>query len=261
MKKLFSIVILLFVLLAGVWVSVTYWFGLKTEEQYHSLLRQASQWQYFKIVNESYSRGLFESKARTVVEIDRPPGTSVDNQPIRLTLAQNIMHGPFPSTTTPGGKRLLKPVMATIETSPVLGPEAQSRLAELYAQIPELASVRDYTVIYLKGNGEEQLTIPPFQRTLGKEEKVAVDWQGLSLQVNFTADLKGFTGALSIPGLKAVTEDLNLRIEEVKCGFDSHEGISGLALGDASFEVGSLNIVARQDAEPRPKHPEMTSTA
>jgi uncharacterized protein YdgA (DUF945 family) len=249
MKKLFSVVMFLLFLVVAVWLSATHWSGIKTEEQYHAFLRQASQWQYLKLVNESYDRGLLESKARTIVEIDQPSGAAAGDQPIRLTLAHKITHGPFP-VSTPDKKWRFQPLMAIIETTLVISTETRTRLAELYAQIPELASTRDYTIIYLDGHGEQHLSIPAFQHTLGDKEKVAVVWKGLSLQVNFAADLKGFSGSLSIPGLEAAGTDINLKIEDIKSTFDSHEGISGLALGDASFHVAGLDFAAKQEKAP-----------
>jgi uncharacterized protein YdgA (DUF945 family) len=250
MKKSFSVVIVLLLLGSVAWGAATYWSGLKIEDQYHDFLRQASQWQYLKLAKKSYNRGLFESTAQTLIEIEPPPGATKDNQPTRLTLAHDIAHGPFPFRTSPDWKRPFRPVMAIIETRILFGPEAQSYLAEACAQIPELASVQAYSVVYLDGSGEQRLSIPAFQHTLGKEGKVAVDWKGLSLQVTFTADLTGFTGALSVPGLKVAAEDINLSIEEVKSTFDSHQGISGLALGDVSCEIARLDIAAKKEAEP-----------
>jgi uncharacterized protein YdgA (DUF945 family) len=249
-KKLFVIVILLLALVSGLWGGAAYWFGVKAEQQYRVLLQQVSQSQYLKLVNESYSRGFFESKARTVLEIRLPRGTAGENQPFQLTLAQDIRHGPCPLGKSPDEKWQIKPVMATIETRLILSPETQSRLAELCAQIPELASMRDYTIIYLDGNGEEHLLIPAFQHTFGQEDKVAVDWKGLSLQVNFTADLKGLTGSLSMPGLEIVGEDLDLRVEDVRSTFNSHEGVDGLWLGEASFDVAGLEFADTRESEP-----------
>jgi uncharacterized protein YdgA (DUF945 family) len=248
-KRFFSIFAFLLVLVSGLWVGASYWFGLKTEDQYHAFLRQASQWQYLKLVNESYDRGLLESKARTLIEIEQPSGPAAGGQPIRLTLAHNITHGPFPAST-PDGKWRFQPLMAIIETRLVVSAETRTHLAELYAQIPELESTRDYTVIYLDGHGEEHLSIPAFQHAFGDKEKVTVVWKGLSLQVNFAADLKNFTGVLSVPGLGVVAKDINLKIEEVKSTFDSHEGISELTLGDASFDIGVLDLVAKQEKAP-----------
>ena len=249
MKKFISIVMLLLILVVALWGGATYWFGVKTEERYHALLEQASSWQVVTLLNESYSRGFLGSKARTIVEFRRLPDMAAENQPMRFILESDITHGPFPLRQSPNGKGRFKPVMAIIETGIVFSPETRNRLAELYTQIPELSSVRDYAIIDLDGGGEEQLLIPAFQHALGNEDKAAVDWKGLSSQLNFTGDLKGFSGWLRIPGLEVVAKDLNLRITEVKSTFNSHEGINGLSLGDASFDLAGFELVAKQESE------------
>jgi len=249
-KKLISIVVLLLILASGLWAGATYWFGVEAEQRYHALLQQASEVQYFKFANESYSRGFFESKAQTVMEIQLPSTADGKNQPIKISLAHDITHGPFPLSKSPEGNLQLKPLMAIIETRVVVGPEFRSHLEELYGQVPEIESMRDYTLIYLDGSGEENFAIPAFQRSFGKEEKVAVDWRGLFLQFNFTPDLKGFTGSLSIPGLEIAGKNGELKIEQLKSTFDTHEGIGGLSLGEASFSLDAVEFADRQEAEP-----------
>jgi len=249
-KKTFFIVILLLLLVLGLWLGTTYWFGIKTEEQYRTLLEKASQFQRLKFVNEGYSRGFFTSKARTVIEFQPPPGTAAENQSMQLILTQEIAHGPFPCDKSSAREWQFKPVMAIIETGIVLSPETQSQLAGIYAQIPEIASMRNYTVIALDGNGEENLLIPAFRHTFGNEDKVAVDWKGLSLRLNFTADLKGYSGTLSVPGLEAVGKDLDLRINDLKSAFNYHEGLSGFSLGEASFNLAHLEFVQKNETPP-----------
>jgi uncharacterized protein YdgA (DUF945 family) len=245
-KKLVSIGTVLVVLLLGLWAAATYWFGTKTEQRYHALLKQASQYQYLKLLNESYSRGFLGSKARTVVEIHTPPGAATGIQPFRFTLAHDITHGPISFGKLPDGNWYFKPLMAIIETRLVLGPETQSQLAEVYAQVPEMASMRDYTVIHLDGQGTEHFLIPAFRHALGNENPATVDWKGLSFQVNFTADLKRFTGSFSVPGLEVMAKDGDLRIQEVKSVFDYHEGTSGVSLGDASFDIAGMEFIDKQ---------------
>jgi uncharacterized protein YdgA (DUF945 family) len=86
---------------------------------------------------------------------------------------------------------------------------------------------------------------------VGKENQATVDWKGLTFQVDFTADLKRVTGSLNVPGLEVTAKDGDLRIQEVKSAFDYHEGIGGLSLGDASFDVAGMEFVDKQgDASP-----------
>jgi uncharacterized protein YdgA (DUF945 family) len=245
-KKLISLITVLVVLSLGLWTAATYWFGTKTEQRYHAFLKQASQYQYLRLVNESYSRGFLGSKARTVVEFHPPPGTVTGDQPFQFKLDHDITHGPLSFGKSPEGQAQFKPVMAIIETRLVLSPEIQNQLAEVYAQVPELASMRDYTVIYLDGQGTERFLIPAFQLAVCKDNQATVDWKGLTLEVNFTADLKRFTGSLSVPGLEVMATDGDLRIQEVKSAFDYQEGISGLTLGDASFDVTRMEFADKQ---------------
>jgi uncharacterized protein YdgA (DUF945 family) len=250
-RKLLSAIILVLFLVVGLWGGATYWFGIKTEQQYKVLLQQASQLEYLKFVNESYSRGFFEAKARTIVELQLPAGTAVENQPIQVTLAQDISHGPFPFGKPADEKGKFRPVMAIIETRIMFSPETQDRLAEFLTQVPEIASMRDYTTIYLDGSGEERLLIPAFQRTFGKEDKINVDWKGLSFQVSFRGDLKGFNGFLSAPGSAFSAKDFDFKIEGVQSAFKTHEGLSGLWLGEASFNLSRLAFTAKQEPKPQ----------
>ncbi len=251
MKKSISIAILLLLLVLGLWGGAAYWFGAKTEEQYRALLEQTSQGPYVRLLSESYRRGFFGSKAQTILEIRQPPGVGAEDQSIRLILESDITHGPFPLRVSPDGKWQIQPVMAIIETGIVLSPETRELLAELYTEIPELSSVRDYEIINLDGSGEEHLLIPAFQHSFGSENKAAVDWKGLSFQLNFTADLKGFSGSLSVPGLEVLAKDADLRIKEVNSAFNLHEGISGLSLGEASFDVAGFEFVEKKEIAPQ----------
>ncbi len=248
MKKSISILILLVLLVLGLWGGTTYWFGVKTEERYRELLEEGSQGQYVKLRNESYNRGFMESQARTIVDFRPPSDVAAANPPIRLILAHDISHGPFPLRKSPDGRWHIKPVMAIWQTTIMLSPETRDRLAGFFAQIPEMPPVQDHTVIDLDGSGEEHLVIPAFQHVLGGEDKAAVDWKGLSLQGRFSADLKALSGALSAPGLEVVAKDLALRISDLKSAFRSQEGISGLSLGDVSFDLAALEFAGKDQA-------------
>jgi uncharacterized protein YdgA (DUF945 family) len=247
-KKIISIVVVLLILASGLWAGGTYWFGLETEKRYHALLQQASDAQFLKFTNQSYSRGFAASKAQTVMEFQIPPSADGKDQSLKITLAHDITHGPFPLGKSSDGSLLLKPLMAIIETRVVVSPEFRSTLEQLYGQIPEIGSMRDYTLIHLDGGGEENFTIPAFQHTFGKEEKFTVDWKGLFLQFSFSPDLKGFKGSWNIPGLEIGGKGGELKVGRMKSTFDVYEAISGLSLGDVSFGLESVEILDRQEA-------------
>jgi uncharacterized protein YdgA (DUF945 family) len=254
MKKVFSVVIALFFLAAALFCGATFWFGMQAEQHYHDALQQASQSVYMHLANESYDRGFFRSKARTVVKIRDFSGklTSVRKEPeefLGFTLVHDIRHGPLQLGESPEGKRELKPVLAIIETWIEPSPETQAKVKEIFTELPEIASMKNYTTLSLAGDGETRLFIPPCNRTVGKDEKVAVYWKGLTANMAFNADLKGFTGSLSAPGLEAVGDDAELGINGLASTFDTHEGISGLFLGDASFDLAHLEFAEKKNGQ------------
>lgn len=251
MKRFVSILILLVLLVLGLWAGSAYWFGMKAEQQYHAVLQQASQSQYVKFINESYSRGFCQSQAKTLLEVQLPLGTTGETRTYKIPLLQDITHGPYPLGRLGDSQRPWQPVMAVIETKLAPGSELQAQFAELWTQVPELATVRDYTVIYLDGKGEERFAIPAFQRSIGKDEPVAITWKGLSLQADFTADFKTVSGSFTMPGSEARGKELALRLGEVKSTFTTNEGISGLWLGDGSFSLAILDLTLDQETGPQ----------
>jgi uncharacterized protein YdgA (DUF945 family) len=255
MKKVISIVIVLFFLAAASFAGTVFWFSLQTEQQYQDILEQTSQLGYIHLANESYDRGFLRSKARTAVKIrDLSGGLSANARKDReelvgFTLVHDIRHGPLPLGESPYGKTQLKPVLAIIETRIELSPETQVKLKKIFNELPEIASMKNYTTLSLGGDGEMRLVIPAFHQTVGKDEKVAVNWKGLTANMAFTADLKKFTGSLSAPGLDAVGDDGHLGINDLASTFDIHEGIKGLFLGDVSFDLAHLEFAEKKNGE------------
>jgi uncharacterized protein YdgA (DUF945 family) len=245
-KRSVVIATIVVVLLAALWAGATYWFGVKAEQQYRAWLQQATPSPYLKFVNESYTRGFSTSQARTVMEIQTVPGASAANPPLKITLAHDITHGPLPFGKSADGTFQFKPLLAIIETRLLLKADSPRELTELYVQVPEVQSMKDHTMVYLNGHGEEHFVIPAFKRSFGDADKVAVDWQGLSLQVNFSADFKRFTASLNAPGVEAVGKDGRLKIKDVKSGFKVEEGLGGLSLGEVSFELGGLEFAEQK---------------
>jgi uncharacterized protein YdgA (DUF945 family) len=205
---------------------------MRTEQQYLDTIEHASQAGYIKFTNESYSRGFFQSEARTTVGVPELGG---------LTLIHVIRHGPLPLCTSAQGECQLKPLLAVIETSVELTPEMRLELKEVLDEFPQIASLKSYTSLSLTGDGVTRLSIPPMQKDVGKD-KVAVIWQGLAGKVAFTGDLKEFQGALNAPGLEAVGDDGGIKMMNLQSAFDIREDIHGLFLGNANFGLDLLEV-------------------
>jgi uncharacterized protein YdgA (DUF945 family) len=239
MKKLLFAAIVLIFLAGALFIGATYWFGMRAEQQYLDTIQHASRAGYVRFTNESYERGLFQSAARTTVSL---PDLG------DLALVHVIRHGPLPFCTSPGGKCQLRPLLAFIETSVEPSPELRVQLKEVLNEFPEIGALKSYTSLSLTGDGVTRLSIPPIQKTVGKEN-VAVIWEGLTGEVTFTADLKEFKGALDAPGLEAVGDDGDIKMTDLRSAFDIREGIQGLLLGNASFGLDLLEVVDKEGAE------------
>jgi uncharacterized protein YdgA (DUF945 family) len=139
--------------------------------------------------------------------------------------------------------------MAIIETRVELSPETQAKLKEAFAELPEIVSMKNHTTLSLGGNGETRLVIPSFDQTVGKEKKIALNWKGLTANMVFTSDLKQFTGSLSAPGLEAVGDEGKLVLNGLASTFETHESISGLFLGNASFDLARLKFSGKESGK------------
>ena len=239
MKKLLFVAIALIFLAGAVFAASAYWFGMRAERQYLGAIEHATLAGYVRFTNESYHRGFFQSEARTKVSL---PDLG------DLALVSVIRHGPLPLCTSPEGKCQLKPLLAFIETSVELSPELRVRLKDVLDEFPEIGSLKSYTSLSLTGDGVTRLNIPPIQKTVGKEN-VAIVWEGLTGKVTFTADLNEFKGALDAPGLEAVGDDGHIKMTNLRSAFGIREGVQGLLLGNASFDLGLLEVAGKEGAE------------
>lgn len=255
-KVAFFVIVLLFVAAASL-AATSFWLGIQAQQQYQDILERTSRLGYVHLANEGYDRGFLRSKARTAVKLRNFDGAmhadahKKPEEQVEFTLVHDIRHGPLPLGDSFDGEIQLKPVLAIIETRVELSPEMQDNLKESLDELPEIALVKSHTVISLTGDGEMRFIIPAFHRDLGKENKVNVNWKGLIGNMAFTADFKKFTGSLKAPGLEALGDDRQLEMSGWATTFDTHEGIEGLFLGDASFLLAQLKFIEKKAGEER----------
>jgi uncharacterized protein YdgA (DUF945 family) len=249
MKKTVGItVISLLLFILASWAVAAYFFGLQAQKQYHLMLQQAAESGYVKATERSYDRGLSGSIARTEIEIQAPAGQGASgndaegSRPLRFTLVHDIKHGPVPFGAAPNGELQTKPLQAIIETKLDGAPEAQGDLKEILSSIPELALMRHITTIYLAGDGEALLEVPAFNRLVGSDEEVNLDWRGLTARMTFSAGLKKMKGSMHASGFEAKNEGNSLSIGGIESSFAVHSEVSGVALGDMHFNVADLEL-------------------
>ncbi len=235
MKRLLGGILVLALLALAALGAASYWFGVQTEREYKAMIQRSADWQSFKLTGEEYTRGVFSSEAKATLELRDPPsvpspGDSGEEQPFpfKVMLSNKISHGPIPFAMLPHAGSIMQPALAVIETKANLDP----RLAELFREIQmpgnKLPAMDVFTVLKWGGEGDTHWTIHPFKGEFGEDEKVAVDFSGLQLRIDFTPDFRRFKGSLSMGGLEAaVPEERDLTVKGMSGSFDQIEGMSG----------------------------------
>jgi uncharacterized protein YdgA (DUF945 family) len=172
-------------------------------------------------------------------------------EPAELTLVHDIRHGPWPLSRSVPGARPWKPAWAFIDTTIERPVEGSDKLKDVFDDFPELLASRSFITLHLGGQGEMALVIPPVRGTTVGDNPVTVDWGGLNGQMRFTADLKGFKGALNAPGLMAAKEVGRAEIKGVTSAFDMHASGDGPLLGEASLDIAHVESAETQGEERR----------
>ena len=242
MKKLVVLVGTLIVLLLAGWAGATWWFGTQVQRQYQELLNQVSQRGLVTLSEESYHRGFWGATARTRVQLPLPRGSKGHGgRPLTFTLEQQIQYGPFP-LGTPGWR----PVRAFIHSRVILGPATLRRVQRFFPACPAELPLIGTTVVYLRGNGETDLEIPPLHRKLGKKDPQTVDWQGLDARSIFSPDLKHVRGVWQAPGLSLAGRQGTLQMAGLWADFDLDmpRGSQGLMLGNMAYGLDALSFSA-----------------
>lgn len=247
MKKLVAVLVVLAVVLGAAWAGSSYWFGMKAEEQYRQILAKASSPPMLKFLVESYKRGIFASTAKVAIEFgDMGELARRDGKGLRFVAIQEICHGPFPM----GNIGDFKPVVAVIRTTVQSFPEMNAEIKKFLDEFPELKSSENRTTVFFSGDTESVLTVPAFRRTLQKDKKTDIVWEGLSAHFLFSDGLRTTTGSVNAPGLQVTTPEGTFALKTAKWAVNLHRGASSLNLGNVSTEIASIDFKGSGDKAP-----------
>jgi uncharacterized protein YdgA (DUF945 family) len=243
MKKVVVFLIALLLVVAAVFLASGYWFGMQAERQYNTALLKCSQWGYARCTNESYNRGLFSSKARTVIEL-REPGAGTPEQgnsaSTSFALTHEIQHGPVLFGKSADDRSQLKTAAAAMETSVALTPETQKLLQENVGISFDPSSIKVYTTVHFGGGVDSQLIVPAFQQAVQKEGGESVKWEKLVADSTCSGEFKSCKASLSEPGFEVISQSTRVIMNNLTLACDFREGISGLIFGDAAWEIAKI---------------------
>jgi len=259
MKRLLGGILVLAVLAFVALGAASYWFGVQTEREYKAMMQRSADWQNFKLTGEEYTRGVFSSEAKATLELANPPPLpSPDDSgeekpfPSKVMLVHQISHGPVPFGMLPHAVGIMRPALAVIETKASIDPRFKELFKELKLPENRLPTMDMFTVLKWGGEGDTHWTIHPFKGELGEAEKVAVDFSGLKLRIEFTPGFRRFKGSLSMDGLEAAApEEWDLTLKRMSGTFDQVEGMSGIYLGDMTYTLELIGFKHRDPAKAR----------
>jgi len=197
----------------------------------HEMASQAGH--IYRIASREKKQGLFRSTETITFELTPElaaaiQGPSTDGgesagKPFRLTLRNDLQHGPIPGFRSLG--------LARIETRLVLD---EKTVAELRKELGVTEPFVAVTRVGFLGGGTTSITSPPFKKEM--KPNGYVEWKGFEAEFSFDGTLDSFECEAEAPGLVGRTGDQTaMTFEDIKFDCDFHRVFEELYAGDASF--------------------------
>lgn len=232
MKKLFFGVLVL----AAVYAVSAYVLGGQVQERYLSELKDYERYGIFSISSQKYERGIFTSRAETLVEVAIPAGFDNGEGEARNAsfVVQHVLrHGPVPVS---GHGFSFRPGLAVVESTLVAsGAEKDG----LFARIPELAQSRSDLRIGFSGDVTGDLKIPGFELVVDDE---TLTWGGLDLHAVFTQADQAMRGDVTIPRLILKTSGGAVELNGLSSKFDLVEAVPLVFAGRVEASLAAMNM-------------------
>ncbi len=235
MKK----ILVALVVAVALYVGVSYVLGGQVRDRYFSALEENGGG-VATLSNQSYERGLFTSRALTMVELRVPGGADDSAEPVgpsRFAVRHVFHHGPFPDPF-----ESLDPMIAFVDSS-VEPAEDGGELGDLFREFPELANTTSTVRVGMDGGVQGELLIPAFERNSAQGRFV---WGGLTARASQDQTTGGLRGDYAAAGITAETPKGTLVMEGLVGRFDVVEALPLVYVGSVA---GSLAALRAKDAD------------
>ncbi len=258
MNKALSAVLVAACLGAG-YTGASWYFGKQTEAtlsaQYDKLLEKTP---YVKILQRDYQRGVFKSTETVTLEIVMEPSLSkvlaatddqsTESKSLTLMVHSDITHGPIPDLSAVAAAATTTEVKLTDDAA-----------AEFFEQLAGKTLFTQQMLIHFDGSSHASFSSPELALTMpdfsGSETDMAVtlDWQGVSGEMDISADMEQLT-------LNAMAPHVNFTDDE---GGKIH--VSGIQLSSVqeklyqdfdSLYAGNQHITIDEVSVATPEHPQ-----
>jgi hypothetical protein len=199
--------------------------GARAEEGYRAGLAEFNgHVMWGELENVSYKRGLFRSKAQTVLRVEDA----------EFAFEHSIYHSPR--------------LRVRIETRFAPSEELLAFIVE--QSLAELLENPIVTEIHYTGRSSTTYLLPPFDRELTETggEQVTIQCGGLELTVHLSADLKDFGVLFNFPFMRVAGNGGLLELRAISSEFDTRQE-QGLPLGRTRMDMEIFSF--ELDQEPR----------
>ena len=239
MKKTFSAIVALVLVVGVAWVGSSWWFSRQVESRYRQLVARAAHLSGAEIDVESYQRGLRSSTARTRIVIPAPQVKEGAFPKLEFTVINEIVSGPFP-----GGAAGWRPALALVHSQVALGHDLLKIVRKELPAFPDVLPLASTTIVYFGGNGESWTSAPAMRQTLGDSDPITIDWQGLKGHSTFKAGFAECRGDWQMPALEVTAKTGRLKLTGLGSTFDMHlpQGLEGLVLGNFEYGLKGLDF-------------------
>jgi len=229
MKK-FAVLLLL---AAAAYAGTAYVFGGQIRDRYFSALEENGGGMV-ALSNQSYERGLFSSRALTIVELRVPgePGDGAQVRTPRFAVRHIFRHGPFPDPAAG-----FRPVIARVDST--VEPAADGgEFSEVFREVPALTRTNSSVRVGLDGTVAGDLLVPAVEI---RGDKGRFSWSGLTATASQDPSTGALRGEYSAGGLLVETPDGTLTLEGFTGSFDVAETMPLIYLGHVEGGLTALN--------------------
>lgn len=229
-----------------------WYLGHRIESAHAEQYAAVAELPYLRVVERNYQRGIFSATETVTLEFVAPPmPPAADAEgaqppaPLRVSVVTRIQHGPLPGLST------LAAGIADSEL--VLSEETRKDIAAVLGDKKPLTM---HTVYGFDGGGKGTLASPAFATTLpdnGSGETTRITWDGVSVDIDFSAGMKQYTMQGSAPKLEV--EDASSRMLVTGLALDGKQqrvfdDDALLYAGNQKFSIAEVRIEPRASVDP-----------
>ncbi len=216
--KLVQVLLLLFALAIVAALALPFWYGYRIQASYEAGMAEAAG-NPVSVETVRYDKGWFKSHVESLV--------TIADQPVKLKLDHEIVHGPFYLGQLSRGESPL--VMGVVDSSVSLGEPSPGVSGPL---------VRFHTVISPDGGVVSELSFP--------EEILPTSGAPVWGRIEYVPQDESLSLQFHLPEIDIAQPMMSATIADFRIRADLQQGVHDLMLGEAALSLDQLSVAGAQ---------------